>query len=94
MDNHVHITVVAAAKAVLPRAHPEIQLSSITTSGVTTVFGLLGTDGTTRLMNPFRQSLCTGRRGHHDLYLPGAYQVPTPTLTGCIRDDIILIFIK
>lgn len=91
MDNHVHITGGGGEGGFATRT-PEIQLSSITTSGVTTVFGLLGTDGTTRSMPNLLAKACALEEEGITTYIySGAYQVPTPTLTGCIRDDIILI---
>ncbi len=47
IDAHVHLIGGGGEGGYATRT-PEIQLSSITTSGVTTVAGLLGTDGVTR----------------------------------------------
>ena len=47
MDAHVHI-IGGGGEGGFQTRTPEIQLSKITTAGVTTVFGLLGTDGITR----------------------------------------------
>ena len=47
IDQHVHITGGGGEGSFKTRA-PEITLSKLTTSGITTVVGLLGTDGTTR----------------------------------------------
>ena len=47
IDQHVHITGGGGEGSFKTRA-PEITLSKLTTAGITTVVGLLGTDGTTR----------------------------------------------
>ena len=47
IDSHVHLIGGGGEGGYATRT-PEIQLTDITTSGVTTVLGLLGTDGVTR----------------------------------------------
>ena len=49
IDGHVHILGGGGEGGYASRT-PEIMLSDITTGGVTTVVGCLGTDGTTRSM--------------------------------------------
>lgn len=91
IDNHVHITGGGGEGSFKTRT-PEIQLSSITTSGVTTVCGLLGTDGTTRSMeNLLAKARGLEEEGISTFIYAGAYQVPTPTITGNVRNDVILI---
>jgi hypothetical protein len=50
IDLHVHITGGGGEQGPASRT-PEIKLSEITLSGVTTVLGLLGTDGVTRSLD-------------------------------------------
>jgi beta-aspartyl-dipeptidase (metallo-type) len=65
-------------------------VEDIIESGVTTVIGCLGTDGTTRHM----ESLLAKARGLEEegittFIFSGSYQIPPPTLTGSIRSDLI-----
>ena len=91
IDSHVHLIGGGGEGGYATRT-PEIQLTDITTSGVTTVLGLLGTDGVTRHV----ASLLARARGLEDegitAYIySGSYEIPTPTITGSVRNDIILI---
>lgn len=91
IDSHVHLIGGGGEGGYATRT-PEIQLTDITTSGVTTVLGLLGTDGVTRHVT----SLLAKARGLEDegitAYIySGSYEIPTPTITGSVRNDIILI---
>ncbi len=91
IDSHVHILGGGGEGSYKTRT-PEIQLTDITTAGVTTVIGCLGTDGTTRSM----ESLLAKARGLEEegitTYIyTGSYRVPVRTLTGDIQDDLILI---
>ena len=91
IDSHVHLIGGGGEGGYATRT-PEIQLTDITTSGVTTVLGLLGTDGVTLHV----ASLLAKARGLEDegitAYIySGSYEIPTPTITGSVRNDIILI---
>ncbi len=91
IDGHAHILGGGGEGGPSTRA-PEITLEDIITSGVTTVFGCLGTDGTTRHM----ESLLAKANGLEiegiSTYIfSGSYQIPVVTLTGSVRSDIILI---
>lgn len=91
IDSHVHMIGGGGEGGYATRT-PEITLSAATSAGVTTVVGCLGTDGTTRHMT----SLLAKARGLENegitTYIySGAYQVPTPTITGSVRTDLIII---
>ena len=91
VDSHVHL-IGGGGEGGYNTRTPEIQLSKITTAGVTTVLGLLGTDGVTRHV----ESLLAKARGLENegisTYIySGSYEMPTPTITGSVRRDIILI---
>jgi beta-aspartyl-dipeptidase (metallo-type) len=91
IDQHVHITGGGGEAGYATRC-PEVRLSQLIRNGITTVVGCLGTDGTTRHM----ETLLAKARGLETEGLTtyiysGSYQVPTPTITGSVRNDIILI---
>ncbi|QHS23397.1 beta-aspartyl-peptidase [Virgibacillus sp. MSP4-1] len=91
IDPHVHL-IGGGGEGGFATRTPEIQLSDMIQSGITTVVGLLGTDGTTRHMT----SLLAKARGLEEegisTYIyTGNYDVPTPTITSSVKDDVILI---
>ena len=91
IDSHVHILGGGGEGGPATRA-PEITIEDIISSGVTTVIGCLGTDGTTRHM----ESLLAKARGLEaegvtTYIFSGSYQIPPVTITGSIRSDLILI---
>lgn len=91
IDSHVHMIGGGGEGGYATRT-PEILLSKVTTAGVTTMVGCLGTDGTTRHV----ESLLAKARGLESegisTYIyTGAYEIPTPTITGSVRKDIIMI---
>jgi len=64
----------------------------LTQAGVTTVVGCLGTDGVTRSMAALlAKASALAAEGLTTYVWTGAYEVPTPTITGSVRSDIILI---
>lgn len=91
IDQHVHIIGGGGESGPYSRT-PEVMLSDITSAGVTTVIGVLGTDGTSR----HTESLLAKARGLEAegvsaYILTGSYEVPLHTVTGDARKDIILI---
>lgn len=68
IDLHVHITGGGGEQGPASRV-PESQLSEFFKNGITTVVGLLGTDGVTRsVREPGGQGPCTDRRGNDGVY--------------------------
>lgn len=91
IDGHVHILGGGGEGGAKTRT-PEIMLSDITTGGVTTVVGCLGTDGCTRTMtNLLAKAKGLEEEGISAYVYTGSYQVPVRTLTGSIMDDLILL---
>jgi beta-aspartyl-dipeptidase (metallo-type) len=91
IDGHVHLLGGGGEGGYASRT-PEIMLTDITTAGVTTVIGCLGTDGTTRTMaNLVAKARGLEAEGITTHIYTGSYQVPVPTLTGSVLDDIVLI---
>ncbi|ASK62435.1 beta-aspartyl-peptidase [Virgibacillus phasianinus] len=91
IDPHVHL-IGGGGEGGFATRTPELQLSGVISSGITTVVGCLGTDGTTRHMT----SLLAKARGLEEegitTYIyTGNYHIPTPTITSSVKDDIILI---
>ena len=91
IDGHIHITGGSGEQGPASRV-PECPLTALTTNGVTTVLGLLGTDGTSRsLPNLLYKCRALNEEGVSCYMLTGAYQFPSPTMTGSVIDDIALI---
>ncbi|NHM31787.1 beta-aspartyl-peptidase [Neobacillus terrae] len=91
IDSHVHITGGGGEGSFRTRT-PEIQLTDATLAGITTLVGVLGTDGTTRTMtNLIAKARGLEEEGITCYVHTGSYQVPLKTLTGKIEDDIILV---
>ncbi|MFF2878491.1 beta-aspartyl-peptidase [Gottfriedia sp. NPDC057991] len=91
IDSHVHI-IGGGGEGGFKTRTPELMLTNVTTAGVTTVVGVLGTDGTTRTT----ENLLAKARGLEEegitCYIhTGSYQIPVKTLTESIQRDIILI---
>lgn len=91
IDNHEHITGGGGEKGPSSRV-PEASLSRLFQCGVTTVLGLLGTDGITRSLENL-QAKCQAfnEEGLSCYMLTGSYAYPGSTLTGDIERDIVLI---
>jgi beta-aspartyl-dipeptidase (metallo-type) len=91
IDSHVHLLGGGGEGGSSTRA-PEIAVEDVITSGVTTVIGCLGTDGTTRHMESLlAKANGLEKEGITTYIFSGSYQIPVVTLTGSIRTDIILI---
>lgn len=91
IDQHVHITGGGGESSFKSRA-PEVTLADLVESGVTTVVGLLGTDSRTRsVRNVVAKAKALNEEGVTAYCLTGAYEYPSPTLTGSVTDDIVYI---
>ncbi len=91
IDSHVHI-IGGGGEGSFKTRTPEIQLSQSTLSGITTLVGVIGTDGTTRTMpSLIAKARALEEEGITCYVQTGSYQVPLKTLTGKIEDDIILV---
>ena len=90
IDSHVHITGGGGEGGPASRM-PELLLSMMVEAGVTTVIGCLGTDGITRTVESVLMKVKSLRaQGVSAWMYTGAYQVPTPTITGDVAKDIAL----
>jgi beta-aspartyl-dipeptidase (metallo-type) len=91
IDNHVHIAGAGGEGGPSTRT-PELALSSMFEGGVTTVIGCLGTDGLTRSVETVLMKAKSLRHEGASAWIwTGAYQVPTPSITGDVGRDIALI---
>lgn len=91
IDSHVHICGGGGEGGYKTRT-PEIMLTDITMAGVTTVVGVLGTDGTSRTMsNLLAKTYGLNEEGITAFAYTGSYQIPVKTATGSITNDLMLI---
>lgn len=91
IDNHVHIAGAGGEGGPATRT-PELTLSRMFEGGVTTVVGCLGTDGLTRSVEGVLMKAKSLRQEGASAWIyTGAYQVPTPSITGDVGKDIALI---
>ena len=91
VDCHAHVTGGGGEAGAHTRV-PPVPLSRFTLGGVTSVVGLLGTDGTTRTMRDLVATVHGLRNeGLGAWAWTGGYPVPPLTLTGSVRDDLAFV---
>lgn len=91
IDQHVHITGGGGEAGFASRA-PEVMLSALIRGGITTVVGLLGTDGVTRSVeNLAAKAKALKEEGISAYICTGSYGYPSITLTGDVQKDIVFI---
>lgn len=91
IDKHIHITG-GGGEAGFKSKVPEIRLSQLLKSGITSVVGLLGTDSVSRSVESLLAKTKGLREEGINAYcLTGAYSYPSPTITGSVKKDIALI---
>lgn len=91
IDLHVHITGGGGEQGPASRV-PESQLSVFMENGITTVVGLLGTDGITRsIENLVAKARALNDEGMTAYALTSAYGYPPTTLTGSVEKDIMMV---
>ncbi len=91
IDMHVHITGGGGEQGPASRV-PEAQLSIFVKNGITTVVGLLGTDGITRSVeNLVAKARALTEEGMTVYTLTGSYGYPPTTITGSVEKDLMMI---
>lgn len=91
IDAHVHVTGGGGEGGFTSRV-PPLRLTELSGAGVTSVVGVLGTDGTTRTMRELvARTLGLRAEGLSAWCWTGNYELPVLTLTGSVRDDIVFI---
>jgi len=90
IDQHVHLSGGGGEGGPTTRT-PDIRLSDLTTAGITTAIGLLGT-GVTRSMEALlSKAKALEDEGITTYIYSGCYTLPFKTLTGSVQSDLILI---
>jgi beta-aspartyl-dipeptidase (metallo-type) len=91
IDNHVHI-IGGGGEGSFRTRPPEIALTDLTTAGITSVVGVLGTDAVTRhTASLVAKARALEEEGVSAWAMLGSYQLPVRTLTGSIQDDIVMV---
>ena len=91
VDSLVHISGGGGEGGFASRTHA-LKAEQAIAAGVTTLIGALGTDDITRsLQDLLACARALSESGLSAYALTGSYRVPIRTLTGSVRDDIVLI---
>jgi len=91
IDGHVHLTGGGGEAGPGTRV-PPLQLTTLTSGGITSAIGVLGTDDVVRTTAEL-VAVTAGLRTHglSAWCLTGGYHLPPMTLTGTVRGDIALV---
>ena len=91
IDQHVHINGAGGEGGPQYRTSP-VPFSEFVKAGITSVGGLLGTDGFARSLKALlMKARALEKEGLSTWIYTGSYEYPSPTITGSILSDIILI---
>jgi len=91
VDSHEHLLGGSGERGFASQT-PELALGEIATAGITTVVGCLGVDTTTKTMTGLLAKARAFREEGITAYLySGGYDVPPVTLTGSVRNDMLLV---
>lgn len=91
VDQHNHINGAGGEGGPEFRT-PPVTAGTLFRAGITSVVGMLGTDGAGRcLQELLMKALGLYREGVGAWILTGAYQLPGPTITGSILEDMMFI---
>ena len=91
IDGHVHVTGGGGESGFASRV-PPLAIGDLARAGITSVVGLLGTDGTTRtIADLVARTLGLREDGLSAWCYTGSYQCPPQTLTGSVRGDIVFV---
>lgn len=91
IDQHVHITG-GGGEGGFSNEVPPLRVRDLICAGTTTVVGMLGTDGTTRSVESVvARTKAIREEGLTAYCLTGAYDYPSPTVTGSVREDIVML---
>ncbi len=91
IDGHVHV-IGGGGEGGFRTRTPELSFSATALAGVTTVVGVLGTDGTARSMEALvAKTYALREEGLSAWCYTGSYRVPMRTITGETDRDIMMV---
>lgn len=91
IDPHQHL-LGGSGESGFSTQTPEVFASELARAGITTVVGCLGVDTTTKTMaGLLAKAKGLNEEGLTAYVLSGGYGIPPATLTGSVREDIILV---
>ena len=91
IDQHVHFIGGGGEGGYASRV-PQLSLSELISAGLTSAVGILGTDGITRTPKDLYTKVKALELEGFNAYMhTGSYEVPTRTITGNVRDDLVFI---
>ena len=91
IDSHVHIMGGGGEGGFHTRT-PEIRFTDLTTAGITSVVGCIGTDGICRDMRSLIvKAKALEEEGITTYCYTGSYEVPVKTMTESIKGDLMLV---
>ena len=91
IDAHVHL-IGGGGEGGYKTRTPELPLSKIITAGITTVVGVLGTDGVCRNMRSLLAKVKALKEEGITAYCyTGSYDIPVKTMTDSIKGDLLLV---
>jgi len=91
IDSHVHV-LGGGGEGGFENRMPESTITDLTMYGITTVVGLLGTDGIAREMTSLIAKVkALKAKGISAYAYTGSYQTPLCTVTGNVTKDIMMI---
>jgi beta-aspartyl-dipeptidase (metallo-type) len=91
IDPHEHLTGAGGEEGYDTRTYC-VPIQQILHAGITTVVGCLGTDTTTHsLTNLLARTRQLEGMGVSAYMMTGGFQLPTPTITRIVLDDIVII---
>lgn len=91
VDAHVHLGGGGGEGGFRSRV-PRVEVGALAAAGVTSVVGVLGTDGATRTMRELVACAYAMREeGLSAWCYTGNYHLPVMTLTGSVKDDVVFV---
>lgn len=91
IDPHIHLLGGGGEASYVTRT-PEVQLSHLISNGITSVVGLIGTDGISRtLTSLYAKAQALEAEGVSTYMYTGNYHLPVTTITNSIKEDLFLI---
>jgi beta-aspartyl-dipeptidase (metallo-type) len=91
IDPHEHVIGAGGEQGFGSRTR-EVDIQELLLGAITTVVGVLGTDTTARHLTSLLAKVRQLEEQGVTAYLyTGGYPVPTPTITGSIQDDLVIV---